>query len=507
MSVVNFYKQGQMLTRRGKYGEAIECYEKALAVNPNDTNAIFALGNVAKKMGLSAVAEKMFRATLALLPDSIEAASNLGTLLIDLERIDEAIEIYQGLLASHPENAETWLNIAIAIKKTGDLEKAEIFTRESLRLKPKYAAAHVSLSEILFSQNDLDGAMEAIDKAWRLDKKNGRIRYNRSEFLLASGELEEGWREMDYGLQRYEGRVTHYHHKLKRWNGENLEGKSILLSGVQGLGDQIRYINCIPDILEKAARVVIETEPRLVNLMARTFPEAEVYPIDCSRITDTWNFNYDWPVNKLDYASPMLNLFRFFRGAITDFPSPAVTIVTDPDEQAKWHKRVADKATDNATDNSKGLKIGLCWRSGVSTLARGTHAVDLLAMAPILGLKGVSFFSLMYSDCKEECDTVKDQLGVDIITFDDLDYKNDMEAVFALSNEMDIMVSCTSTPFSITAAVGIPTYLMLPFPIWQSLGTDYMPMEPSVIPYTQQTAGDWSDVAEKIAARINKDWL
>lgn len=499
MSVVNFYKQGQMLTRRGKYGEAIECFEKALAVNPKDTNAIFALGNVAKKMGLPDVAEKMFRATLALLPDSMEAASNLGTLLIDLDRIDEAIEIYQGLLATHPENAEIWLNIGIAVKKSGDLEKAEIFTRESLRLKPKYAVAYVSLSEILFSQNDLAGAMEAIDKAWRLDKKNGRIRYNRSEFLLASGALEEGWREMDYGLQRYEGRVTHYHHKLKRWNGENLEGKSILLSGEQGMADQIRYINCIPDILEKAAHVVIETEPRLVTLMARTFPEAEVYPIDCSKITDTWNFNYDWPVNKLDYASPMLNLFRFFRNEITDFPSPSVTIVTDPDEQAKWHKRVADKA--------KGLKIGLCWRSGISTIARDISSIDLLAMAPILGLKGVSFFNLMYSDCKEERDTVKDQLGVDIITFDDLDYKNDMEAIFALSNEMDIMVSNTSAPFCITAALGIPTYLMMPFTGWQSLGTDYMPIEPSATPYTQQTAGDWSDVVEKIAARINKDWL
>ena len=499
MSSTRFYKQGQRLAQQGKYGQAIECFEQALALNSSDANTLFALGNVAKKIGLLEIAEKMFRATLVHVPNSIEAASNLGNLLTGCDRIDEAIDVFQTILAEHPEDAATWLNIGVAVKKSGDLEKSEIFTREAMRIKPRYAEAHVNLSEILAANGDISGASNEINKAWKLNKGNGKIRYNRSEFLLLNGDLKEGWREMNYGLSKYEGRITNYHHKLKLWNGENLEGKSILLSGDQGLGDQIRYINCIPDIIKKADRVVIETEKRLVDLMAHTFPTAEVHAIDCDRIADQWHFNYNWPVGELNYASPMLNLFKFCRNSIEDFPEKGVPIITDPKKQAHWKKRVADK--------SKCLKIGLCWRGGISNLMRDMHAINIMDMGPILSLKGVSFFSLMYAECEQERQAVKEKFGVDIISFEDLDYKNDMDNIFALSKEMDVMVSCTSTPFSITAAVEVPTYLMLPTPSWLSFGTNSMPMEPAVTAYMPQKLGDWSDVIEKIAADIQAKYL
>lgn len=499
MSANSYYKKGQRFAQRGKYSEAIECFEKTLAGNPEHSDALFALGNVAKHIGLLDIAEKMYRATLMLLPDSIEAASNLGTTLTDLDRVDEAIAIFQNILSNHGEHASTWLNLGVAVKKAGDAEKAELFTQEALRLKPKNAEAHANLSELIADRGEIDAAFDEINKAWSIDKKNGKIRYNRAELMLLLGDLKNGWREIDIGKQRYEGRKTTYNHKLKRWNGESLAGKSILLSSEQGIADQIRFLNCVPDIIERAAHVIIEIEPRLVDLVARTFPDADVRPYDCTRTGGVWHFEYDWPVSKLDYASPMLNLFRFCRDEIDKFPVESVEFVTNTQQAIKWKKRVAEKG--------QNLKVGICWRGGRASLARSVNFSDIMEWGPVFALKGVTFFNLMYDECADERAAVKDKFGVDIVTFDDLDYMNDMEGIFALSAQMDVMVASFSAPSSITASLGVPTYMLIRNKPWDTLGTDIMPMTPSMMPITQDVKGDWSSAIARIANEIKKKYL
>src|SRR6185437_6938634 len=75
------YEQGQSLSAKGLHTEAIEQYERALAVRPNDPRVLFALGNTARALGLSAAAEDFFGRVLALEPQRLEAIVNLANLL------------------------------------------------------------------------------------------------------------------------------------------------------------------------------------------------------------------------------------------------------------------------------------------------------------------------------------------------------------------------------------------------------------------------------------------
>ena len=50
----------------------------------------------------------------------------------------------------------------------------------------------------------------------------------------------------------------------------------LLVSGEQGLGDQILLASMLPDLAERVCEITVEVEPRLVPLLIRSFPELNI---------------------------------------------------------------------------------------------------------------------------------------------------------------------------------------------------------------------------------------
>ncbi len=75
---VDSYAEGLRLSAGGRHADAIGCFEKALAAQPNDARVLFALGNTARALGMGAAAEEFFRRVLTLEPARIEATVNLA---------------------------------------------------------------------------------------------------------------------------------------------------------------------------------------------------------------------------------------------------------------------------------------------------------------------------------------------------------------------------------------------------------------------------------------------
>ena len=51
---------------------------------------------------------------------------------------------------------------------------------------------------------------------------------------------------------------------------------TLLVWGEQGLGDQILHASMVGELTQRAAKVVLEVEPRLAPLFARSFPDVQV---------------------------------------------------------------------------------------------------------------------------------------------------------------------------------------------------------------------------------------
>ncbi|MCC3860758.1 tetratricopeptide repeat protein [Pseudemcibacter aquimaris] len=490
-----YLKQGKKLEAQGKNAEAISVYETALNENPGNPEILFALGNVAKKMGMYSIAEQMFRAVYGIKPDSIEAATNLAIVINEQDRPDEAIDIYQALLALNPEHVPTWINVGNSVLLKDDLETAEIFYNEALRLKSGSVEAMTNLADIYLQKKRYEEALTLLDKALKRDKRNALIRHTRGDALFLLGRLEEGWKEHDFSSWNRKDKQKKYHHQLKRWKGEDLTNKRILLTCEQGIGDQMRYLSALEDIISTAKEVVVEIDERLVEIFARTYPEITVKSLNVKLIANVSHFHYDWDVNELDYADSMLGACRILKNDINDFSEVDRQFVTNEALDQKWKERL--------TPYSDKLKVGICWRSGKQSLKRNINYPSLEEWGPIIKAKDVHFFNLMYDDCAEEIEIIKNEMGVEIITFDDVDYKNDLEDVFSLIGQLDLTIGVMSAPANMACVLGKEALVPFRCPGWETFGKNKFTITPSIQPFFQNELGKWEDVMAEIANSLN----
>jgi tetratricopeptide (TPR) repeat protein len=105
---------GQIQLQQGEYEAAIESYQKALAITPDDAWLHSGLGDVHYELEDLASAETEYRAAVSLDPAVAVFHENLGLVLRLTERFDEAIESYSQALALDDQRPYSWLGRGLA---------------------------------------------------------------------------------------------------------------------------------------------------------------------------------------------------------------------------------------------------------------------------------------------------------------------------------------------------------------------------------------------------------
>ena len=67
------------------------------------------------------------------------------------------------------------------------------------------------------------------------------------------------------------------------WDGTPLDGRDVLVRCYHGLGDTIMFARFLPLLAARAASVIVETQPPLVELLARIAPDCSVVPFDVAQ--------------------------------------------------------------------------------------------------------------------------------------------------------------------------------------------------------------------------------
>ena len=94
---------GIALADQGKLEEAIEAYNKALAIKPDYIEAYNNIGVAFKDQGKLEEAIEAYNKTLAIKPDYAEAYNNMGNALQEQGKLEEAIEAYKKALVVKPD--------------------------------------------------------------------------------------------------------------------------------------------------------------------------------------------------------------------------------------------------------------------------------------------------------------------------------------------------------------------------------------------------------------------
>jgi hypothetical protein len=269
-----------------------------------------------------------------------------------------------------------------------------------------------------------------------------------------------------------------------RWNGEYVAG-TLLVSGQQGLGEQILYASMVPDLAPYADQVGLDVDPRLVCLFARSFPGTRVVPHGSA--------------GESDAQAPMPSLVRRLRPNWDAFPRREQGFLV-PD------KTRADALRERLAGDGR-LVVGLSWKSRKNSKLAKAKSACLLDFAPVLRMPNCRFIDLQYGDTRAERETVARDMGVHVEQLGDVDNSQDVDGLAALMTACDIVVSVSNATAHLAGAIGRPTWVFVPHgqacPWYWFAERDDTPWYPHLRLKRQASGQSWTDL---IASNADEIW-
>jgi tetratricopeptide (TPR) repeat protein len=482
-----YYNLGNVLQEQGKLNQAIFAYNKALLLKPNYVKAYNNMGLVLQAQGKFDEAIVAYNKAISLSPDPTEAYINLGITLKHQGKLDEAIEALNKAISLKPNYAETYNNLGTVYEDQNMLDEASDAYKKAISLKPDYAEAYSNMGATLLEQGKLDESIEAYNKAISLKPDYAQAHCSLSFRLLNSDKLKEGLDENEWRWKTKKFLSQQRYFSQPLWDGkQSLNGKKILLWSEQGIGDTLNWSSCLTLVASQAERCILECQEKLVPLLKRSFPNIEVKPEDKS---------LDSQSNDFDFHLPMGSLYKHFIREILQNPKPEAYLVPDPVRVNFWKERLRSLG--------KGPYIGVCWKSSVVSAYRHKHYPPISEWSPVFAIPDVTFINLQYNDFEDDLVKVKDELGVTVHNFEDLDQYNNVDDVVALCAALDIAVTTKVTPMIFTSGVGTPTKIVnWRQSIWNNVLTN--PVSSSVDMFEKNTWEPWENIFNLIAEDISK---
>ena len=427
------------LYKKKQFSEAEASIKMAISINPNEANHHSYLSTIQLEMKNPEGANKSCHMALSLNNQDILAHNNLGVSLVEMDRKEEAENSFRNALNIDPDYIESLSNLGELLLELNNHEEAIDCFRKAIKIDPDSAVYHHNLAYNLELKDNLDDAVSANRRALELDPEHHDAKVNLSISLLRLGHLKEGWEYYESRRSR-DKKASLF--PQSQWDGSTLVGKRIILWGDQGLGDEVRYASIIPDLQKTGANITIECDKRLTDIFTRSFANATILPAP-----------YDGAAKEpeqFDYQCPLPGLARFFRNDYKSFANDGSGYLkADPALITFWEKRLKDI--------SDRPKVGLSWNSPITLPDRIPHYASIEELAPILNISGIDFVNLQSFESKENITEAKERFGTEIHTWNDLDNRNDLNGVAALTSCLDLVISFPTFSSELAGSLGIPT--------------------------------------------------
>jgi len=182
---------GVLRHQEGDHTRAVELIGRAVALQPNVPEFHANLAEAYRALGEFERATGCCRAALRLWPDYPEALCNLGLALQGLGRPSEAADNFRRALRQRPEFAIAHNNLGIALRDLKQFDDALHHFRHAVELDPSSAHARTNLGQILLDLGKSEEALPHCDEAIRLQPDVAALHHNRGNALRNLGQLLE----------------------------------------------------------------------------------------------------------------------------------------------------------------------------------------------------------------------------------------------------------------------------------------------------------------------------
>ena len=440
---------GVLAHQTGRIDEAVEHLSQAIGLDANKPGYYYNLGCAQRDLGETSAAISSLHTALAHHPNHAGAHHNLGRIYQQQGQLDDAIVSFEASLAASPDSVETLSNLAATLQQRGRHVEAITRYRQALATTDQDAELRTDLATAQWQIGKLDDALASFDSALAAKPDLAIAAANRAMLLILSGNLPEGWDQYEWRRQLASGPLPWETLDLPLWQGEPLAGRRLLVHGEQGVGDEIMFATCLPDLLAAGADITVTCDPRLAPLFARSFTGLTVIGFDRQRDDAA-------ALRKIpaELQTPIGSLPRFFRRRWESFPRTRQLLTCCPQRLQRWQARY--------TKLGAGLKVGISWRGGEGHQDHYRRSCPLRHWQPLLAQPGVHWINLQHGTCQEEIAAVQSESGITIHDWPDSDPTADLDDLAAKIAALDLVISVTNSNVQFGGALGVPTWVVLP---------------------------------------------
>jgi tetratricopeptide (TPR) repeat protein len=477
---------GAVLQAVGKIDESLEAKQTSADLSPNDAEAWNNLGNAYQEQNRLDEAEKCLHKSIKISPNFAVAHNNLGITLEKLKRLNDAETSYQKALALRPGYAEAHYNYAITLQKLKRFPEAETHYRQAISIDPNHAKAHSNFAIVLKNNGQFVEAEQHFLTALQLDPQFIDAHYNFALLLMLLGRLKEGWAQYQwfYHPQNMNpSKPNQPNLTAKQWNGEPLQGKTILIHSEQGFGDLIQFVRYAEHLKAIGATVWVLVTTPLVELF-KTVPWVE-------RVLD----NGEQHQTVYDFWVFPLALPFWFQTTLETVPLNLPYLSADETKIAWWHEWL------NSHIPAENKRVGLVWAGNPVHANDANRSIDFAELAAFANVKNVTFVSLQLGE-KAQQDTKIVRESITIL--DAAPFIQDFTDTAALLSALDVLITVDSAPAHLAGALNLPVWtLVTKVPDWRwLLERDDSIWYKSTRLFRQPETGDWASVLADVKVAL-----
>jgi tetratricopeptide (TPR) repeat protein len=482
------YHLGNLYLDQKRFSEAVACFDQALKARPEFPEAFFNHGVALLGLNRLPEADACFREAVRLKPDMTAAHYNLGFSLQKQSRWREAVASLQRAVAIDNRFAQAWNNMGTCFQELGrrvdamsNCRQAAACYQKALECDTQDAAVFCNnLGKLHQDLHDIPAAISWYRRAIARRPEYAEAYFNLATAQLLAGSFAEGWTNYEWRLRRgdwqrfYPRRFT-----LPRWDGFPFKGRTLWVHTEQGLGDTLQFVRYLPQVKALGGKVVFETRRTFFDLFYK-LPGVDRL-VEMGPASD--------PESEADLYVPLASLPGIFKSDLGSIPADVPYLAAPADRLQRWGKRLAGSE----------LRVGLVWAGSVVDPNR---SLPLAWFAPLTRIPGTRWYGLQKGAAADQALAEGLPPGMDLsligVEFEDF---GDTAAAAAC---LDLILSIDTSVAHLSGALAKPTYLLLDYcSDWRwLLEREESPWYPTMRLFRQQRPGDWSAPLTRVGREL-----
>jgi tetratricopeptide (TPR) repeat protein len=198
--IETIYRWGKVLEDAGEYDGALDRYQEALNLDPNNVVVLSQIGRLHIRRSRYGEAVYALSRAYREAQDNADIANDLGVAMTFNDQASEAVALYESLLQLQPNYMPAKFNLSYALVQLRELDRARPLLEEYIASKPDDPMAIGVLAVLEISDKNYVRALELLDRAIEISPSWGTPYLDAASVCALTGENDRSLAYLERAL-------------------------------------------------------------------------------------------------------------------------------------------------------------------------------------------------------------------------------------------------------------------------------------------------------------------